>query len=681
MSAPSAANRQRTELAWLLGVAALVCAPLLPALPPWAGIAVAVLLGGRALLLHRDAAPLPRWLVLAGALAALAAVGLEFRTLFGRGPGVALLAFLLALKFYELHPPPKPRPYPGRDAWVVILLACFLLLAQFFESQSLVTGAWAFACCTAIVVTLIRLHSGSRPPAPRALVGRGLALALLALPFMAALYLLFPRIDGPLWGLPRDAFSGRSGLSDTMAPGSIAKLIQSGEIAFRVRFDGPAPAKSLLYFRGPVLEAFDGRTWSALPPPRHATTAIAPAPGQPDYAYTLTLEPHGNRWLLALDHPTAWQGDARLAATGELQAGAPIVKRLRYGAHAQPTARLAVDELPSMLERALRLPAAAGERGNPRARALGAALSQETARLPAAERPYRIAARLLSRFRNEGFTYSLTPPLLGANPVDEFLFGTRRGFCEHFASAFVVVMRAAGVPARVVTGYQGGERNPLDDFWVVRQSDAHAWAEVWVPGDGWVRMDPTAAVSPARVESGLAGAAPRGEPLPPLMRIDWPLLRQLRYRWEAAQNGWNQWVLGYNSQRQQDLLERLGWPDADWHRLLPLLAAACGALLALAGLAAAWPGRRATAADAPERLWQSFCRRLARRGVARAPHEGPADFARRVAVQFPAWGPLVDEAAACYIRLRYRPPEGDDPRRPIARLRALTRTALFRRPR
>lgn len=677
------------EIAWLLGLAFLVAAPLTTTLPLWASLAVVALFGVRAALLlyaPQPTAP-PRWLVLLGALAVMAAVGLEFRTVFGRGPGVTLLAFFLALKFYEFRKSDAPDACrPGRDAWVVILLACFLLLAQFFESQSILTGLWALGCCIAIVVTLLRLHSGSQPlPIPFILRRSGFLIAL-ALPFMAALYLLFPRIDGPLWGLPRDAYSARSGLSDTMAPGSIANLIQSTEIAFRVRFDGPPPAKSQLYFRGPVLEGFDGTTWSTLPSPQLAPAQIRQDPGQPVFAYTLTLEPHGGRWLLALDHPLSWPSGTHLSATGDVQASSTIVKRLRYSARSQPAARLAQDEAPQILERSRQLRPASSTGGNPRAQALGAALREEMASARAEDRPRLIAARLLERFRREPFVYTLNPPLLGANPVDEFLFETRRGFCEHFASAFVVVMRAAGVPARVVTGYQGGELNPLDGFWVIRQSDAHAWAEIWSPANGWVRVDPTAAVSPARVESGLADAAAAGDPLPPLVRSDWSWLRQTRYRWEAAQNAWNQWVLGYNPQRQQDLLTRLGWPDADWRRLVTLLVGAGGILLTVAGLLAFWPGRRPAPCDDPaERLWRRFCRHLAWRGIVRAPHEGPADFARRVAIQFPAWTPLVQEATDCYIQLRYAAPDEQQKGLPqasqasIRRLRALARAALFRR--
>ena len=227
---------------------------------------------------------------------------------------------------------------------------------------------------------------------------------------------------------------------------------------------------------------------------------------------------------------------------------------------------------------------------------------------------------------------------------------TRRGFCEHYASAFVVLMRAAGVPARVVTGYQGGEANPVDGFVVVRQSDAHAWAEVWLAGRGWTRIDPTAAVSPTRVESGIAAAMPAGEPLPALiqLRSDW--LRTLQFRWEAINNAWNQYVLGYDPQRQRDLLGRLGLPDADWRKLAAALAIICGTLLLAI---TAWALYQRPRLDPAARLWQKALRRLARRQVNCAPWETPLALARRLEHEHPDLAPTVTEVVDAYLQARY----------------------------
>ena len=266
-------------------------------------------------------------------------------------------------------------------------------------------------------------------------------------------------------------------------------------------------------------------------------------------------------------------------------------------------------------------------------------------------------------FRQEDFHYTLRPPLLGADAIDEFLFDSRRGFCEHYASAFVFLMRAAGVPARVVAGYQGGELNPVDGYLTVRQSDAHAWAEIWLADEGWLRIDPTAAVALLRIEQGIVAALPAGEPLLGIIRLDADWMRDLRNRWEAANNTWNQWVLGYNPQRQREVLSRLGWPDPDWRSMTALLAVLCGLALLVVAL---WtlPGRRRD--DPVQRAWQAYCAQLGRRGIIRADWEGPLDFAQRVAREKPELATLTSEAARHYAELRYG--DGDSDGEPLRRL-------------
>jgi hypothetical protein len=234
--------------------------------------------------------------------------------------------------------------------------------------------------------------------------------------------------------------------------------------------------------------------------------------------------------------------------------------------------------------------------------------------------------------------------------VDEFLFDTRAGFCEHFSSAFVFLLRAANVPARVVTGYQGGEVNQVDRIITVRQSDAHAWAEVWLAGRGWVRLDPTAAAIPGRVEAGLARAVRAGEPVPLLMRPQMEWLRGLRHNWEALAHRWNLMVLGYNPERQRELMGRLGMRDADWRSLTAAMASILG-MITLALLA--WSLRRLARPDRVQRAWQAFGRKLRARGVARAPHEGPRDFAQRAAQRLPGASAAILAIASLYISARY----------------------------
>jgi hypothetical protein len=317
---------------------------------------------------------------------------------------------------------------------------------------------------------------------------------------------------------------------------------------------------------------------------------------------------------------------------------------------------------PQLRERALQLPAA----GAPRARALAARTRAESVS------DEDVLQRTLEYFSTRPFFYTLSPPLLGEDPVDEFLFQTQRGFCEHYASAFVFLMRAAGVPARVLTGYHGGSLNPVGDYIIVRQADAHAWAEVWLAGRGWLRVDPTATVSPQRLMEGLAAAVPADDPVPLLARDDVPWLRHALYRWDALANAWNQWVLGYNPERQRSFLARVGFDDATWRTMAMVLLALTG--LVLVGLTALlFLNLRAQRDDPVQRAWLRFCRKLARRGAPRHPSEGPVDYGQRIAREFPQAATDVQAIGELYVRLRYGRTAGPDD---LARLKSLV--ASFR---
>lgn len=614
---------------WLLLVATVTAGPHVTHLPWWLSLLVGGTLSWRAWLWQQRRPLPPRWTLALLVIGTVAAIGWQYRTLFGKDAGVALLVVFMALKPMEMN--------SRRDALVVVMLGYFLLLTHYLYSQSIPTGLWLLAAITLLTAALIRLHGGAQPVVT-VLRHAGLLLTQ-ALPFMLILYLLFPRISGPLWGLPQDAYAGLSGLSEQMAPGSISRLIQSGAIAFRSRFDGEPPEKSDLYWRGPVFDEYDGLTWHTRARPGGSAT---PAPvvegvGQ-SYAYSSILEAHDRRWLLALDVATRLPPDSSLAPTLEAVSREPVRVRSRFSFVSSTNYRANVIEAAGILEQALVLP----EGINPRTRAL----ASEWASRP----PARIAEAALAMFRNEEFHYTLRPPLLGRDAMDEFLFDTRRGFCEHYASAFVFLMRAANVPARVVAGYQGGEINPVDGYLTVRQSDAHAWAEVWLAGQGWVRFDPTAAVAPSRIEQGIVAALPAGEPLPIVVRLDADWLRELRNRWEAANNTWNQWVLGYNPQRQREVLSRLGWRDPDWRGMTASLAVLCGVALLIVTL---WTLPRRLAADPVQRAWRKYCTQLGRRGISRAAWEGPLDFAQRVAREKPDLAALTSEAAGYYAKLRY----------------------------
>ncbi len=633
---------------WLLAAGMAAFLPLARHAPFWLIAAAGAAFAWRAASIWWRLPPPKRWLLTLVSLASVIGVLWQYRTLFGQQAGVALLLLFLALKQLEAH--------TTRDGLAIVLLAYFLTLTQFFADQSILVGLMTLG--TAVIATSALASLTDAAARPLALLRLAAALLAQALPFMLILFLLFPRVPGPLWGLPSDAYSGLTGLADTMAPGSINNLIHSDAIAFRVQFDGPPPARRDLYWRGPVLTRLEGRTWYPQERREMRAELYTARPDSPAYRYTVTLEPHNRPWLFALEYPATLPGDAFLTGDFELHARRPVRERRRdnFVSH---TRIAQAPERAATLAAALELPPDL----NPRTLALGRAwrAADDDAR--------RLLARALEFMREQRFVYTLRPPLMSDDVADDFLFSARRGFCEHFAASFVVLMRAAGVPARVVTGYQGGERNPVDDTWVIRQSDAHAWAEVWIDGEGWLRVDPTAASNPARIEQNLAAAVPAGDPLPLMARqgLDW--LRELRFRWWAVTNAWNQWVLGFNPQRQRELLEKLGMHAPDWRKMTATLALLFGVALLLLTVLLLW---RRPRLDFAQRLWLKFCRRLARRGIARHPWEGPRDYAARAAAALPARAAEIETIAGLYARLRYGTPD------PTLRQELSRRVALFK---
>jgi len=607
----------------------MVSAPHAEHMPIWVSALCATALAWRAYIARGNLQLPRRWLLIL--ITAGGALGLivEFHTLFGQEAGVTLLVMLTSLKLLETR--------SSRDAILVIFLSSFIIITNFFYSQSIPTALFMLATLLVIVSTWLHLQSAALPVKARARIA-GLLLAQ-SLPLMLVLFVLFPRVQGPLWGMPRSDL-GRTGLSESMSPGSISKLSLSDEIAFRVTFKGIPPMRDLMYWRGPVLADYDGQTWTA------GRTATGTSPQLDDLSapvdYTVMLEPNDRRSLFALEMPTRVSIPVKMTYDFQLRVRDPVTSRLRYDVRSQLVYRANAQEEPIQLRYATLLP-----RGiNPRARELAegwrsAYANDETIMLAA-----------LHYFTQQKFGYTLEPPPVGVNGIDDFLFVTRQGFCEHYAGAFVFLMRAAGIPARVVTGYQGAEFNELGDYFIVRQSDAHAWAEVWLQGRGWVRADPTAQVSPARIQTGLTAVMRDNAALPLLARTSSPWLLKLRFNLDLIAYRWNLWVLGYDNERQFALLTRLGLADIGWSKLVLYMA---GLLALLIGLFAFLMLRRLYAhhTDEAVRLYRKFCRKLARTGVIRAAHEGPQDFAARASLARPRQSPAITNITGLYIALRY----------------------------
>ena len=649
----------RSQLGWLAALMLFAQLPLWSRLPLWVTIVGSGLIAARLLLPadHPVATRVRRWLL--PTLALLVAIGV--RTSYGyflaRDPCVAFLYALLGIKFLESR--------DARDGALLTCLALFLLLTQYFYGQSLGSAAVSLPAVLVLGGTLAALREAPKRRTPwHAPILATVRMLAQGIPLAALLFVLFPRLAGPLWGSPGET-GARTGLSDRMAPGSISELSLSDTVAFRVDFPGLPPPSAQRYWRGPVLSRFDGFEWSAAQTIK--ASRASPERGQ-SIDYTVTLEPTNRPWLFALEHPTGLPrapSDDITGPTGQernlailteddrLVAAAPVTQAIRYHQRSLLSDRFPARSAFDATEN-LRLP-----RGNPRSVAFAKDLREQSS----SDSAFVLA--VLKWFRTESFVYTLAPPLLEGDRIDGFLFDTRRGFCEHYAGAFVFLLRAAGIPARVVTGYQGGEINPDGGYMIVRDSDAHAWAEALINGR-WQRFDPTAAVAPSRIERGLGAALPQGEPVPYLARLDMTWLKALRLHWDAVNYQWQRSVVGFNLQRQRDVLRDLGLDTLrPWHLVALVGAFAFAWGLTLLGLARI----RHIGADPASALWMRLCRRLSRAGLPRAPSEGPLAYTQRAAKRWPQWSDALRRVGEMYAALLYGPTDGATADR-IAALRA-----------
>ena len=636
MNAPTAGDYlARASLLRLLLVMALVMGPHLPRLHWWeAATVISIGLWRATAAMRQWALPKP-WIRVVLALVAFGGVSAAYGRVSGQTAGVALLMLMSALKLTEMR--------SRRDVMVTVFLLYFVLLTHFLFSQELWTLVYLLVCATAITAILIESNHAGEALAPRTSLRIAGRMLLEALPLMALLFVLFPRVPGPLWGLPSDAGAGRSGLSDSMSPGDIAALIESNEVAFRVRFNGSVPMMRDRYWRGPVFDFFDGRRWQSS---GHADRWTAPEVEKVGgfVLYEVTLEPNRQPWLFGLDavNPKSLPARSHLNAFGMLLSAENIRERISYTLQSYTEYHLQPDLDEKQRPWLLQLPRS----GNPRTRELVASWRAEGLDDRA------IVQRALHWFHDEKFYYTLQPPPLRGDIIDEFLFTTRRGFCEHYASSFTFLMRAAGIPARVVTGYQGGDRNDLGDYYVVRQSDAHAWSEVWLPGEGWMRTDPTAAVSPARVEQGLSRALAQEGDLPEFLARRSTYWRYaLEARWDFINAKWNQWVLAYGPQLQMEFLSRFGLDDM--RGMLLALTILSTLFMSAAGLLLFRQTRVQTQTDAAQKLWLRAQRQLARMGLTQRPSEGPQDFIERAVVARPDLKERLQRLGSAYLRLRY----------------------------
>ncbi|MBN45591.1 MULTISPECIES: transglutaminase TgpA family protein [unclassified Methylophaga] len=575
----------------------------------------------------------------------------------GRDAGVALLTTMAAFKIVEVK--------SLRDYYLSCFMGFFLVITHFFFNQTI--PIVILMLVNVILLTSCLITVNETDSSAKSRVKQASIMVLQATPLMLLLFVLFPRISGPIWGLPNDAMdipdslpdsmtlgelpprnSATTGMSDDITIGNISQLIQSDAIAFRVKFDNNRfPDRQNLYWRGPVLWHTDGKRWLPLQDNQKQSDAVSKIRVSGEaLSYSMTLEPHDRRWLFALDFPTAYPAtmQTRLSGDGELNSQETVKQRIQYRLSSN-TEYLFNPLNDPYLRYGLNLP----EDHHPRSQRLARQLIETS------ESNEAYIDAVLAYFRQQNFSYSLTPPALRGDTIDQFLFETRQGFCEHYAASFTILMRAGGIPARIVTGYQGGEINPVDQVLTVRQRDAHAWTEVWLPNKGWLRIDPTAAVSSNRVDFGMGDLLPAERRSPRAIANNDRLVemwQSAKNNWDALNSAWDMWVVSYGPEKQLELLKKLGMQQPDWQKMIRWLAIG----IAMVFIWIAWTTLRlkSHSTDRVQRAYLKFCSTLARHGIERQPNEGPEAFAIRAQQAFPAYQQQISTISTLYMHVRYR---------------------------
>ncbi len=624
---------------WTLAAFLIAAGPHLMAMP---GLLIAIIFTlaiWRIAAAHFEWRPVPGWLRILITMVLLIAVVFAYGGMWGRRFATGLLCVMLAAKTMEMHGP--------RDLRMVASVCFFLIATQFLFDESLPYLAYLAAGCWVATVALIQIQhipamSRERQEEhgleQRGMLIQGAALLGLALPVALALFVLFPRLAQPLWGLPDEMMDGRTGLSESMSPGTISELFLDDSPAFRAEFDDQPPPPQQRYWRGPVLWRFDGSTWRTVQFSRSASRQSVPIT-ESSLRYRMQLEPHERRWLLGLDYPASSNmPDSSITSDHQLISRHPITTLSQYEVISTPD--FVPDEPLTSTERMLAsyLP----PDSNPRTRAWAEELR---AQYPDDR---ELIDAVLQVF-NEEFSYSLSTAPLGRHGADEFLFDLKDGYCEYYASAFAVLMRAAGIPTRIVTGYHGGFWSQAGGYLLVRQSDAHAWNEVWLEDSGWVRVDPTAAVSPLRITEGSRSVVDRGRSL---FELDW--IYQMRNQYDRIQHLWNQWVLGFDAERQRWMLSQLGLPQLG-PLGISLLMLFVVAMVAIPLAIWLLRNHHRRPADEAERAWRRLLRHLRRNRLNKQPSETPLEFAERIETQLGTRGTEFLELSRLYNRVHYGP--------------------------
>ena len=630
----------RSAALYMMGTLALTLIPQWLKMSPWLSLITLAAFVWRIGAIRYHWNPLPVMARVFVAFIGLTAVLAVHGVFWGRRAGSAMLAVMLALKLLEA--------FRIRDGRMLVSVCFFLAAIQFLFYQSAQMLLYAGAVIVFGLITFMRLQRDDAfvhnpgaadtkvPFANMKMIGKVLAISL---PLALTLFFLFPRLSSPLWGMPENSLDGKSGLADDMSPGSIQSLFIDDSPAFRVEFEGPVPPPRERYWRGPVFWNFDGSTWSPMFLGYRRITPTMPEPLSTSYRYSVQLEPHERHWLFALDFPASLPPGSVLTADFMMYSIKAVTNLLSYDVVSEPDYIANARLLRDFRAIALDLP----DRLNPQSRAW---IEQMRERFP---QDRALIKAVLAYFNEQEFFYSLDPPPLGLHSVDDFMFATRDGYCEHYSSAFTVLMRMAGIPARVVTGYQGGYFSSRGGYFLVRQSDAHAWTEVWLQGSGWTRVDPTAMVAPERIDKGALDAFAGKRTW-----YDFAWLRSARNSMDLAQHFWNRWVISFDYDRQAGLFSRFGLKYAGTRILVTSML-----VLGLLALLLAWPLLHRVSfnrsRDPATQLYGRFLHHLKKLGIHSPPSEGAGELAQRAGKRMPERADAINRISQVYYLCRYAP--------------------------
>ncbi|MGR9051365.1 MAG: transglutaminase TgpA family protein [Gammaproteobacteria bacterium] len=558
----------------------------------------------------------------------------QHQGILGRTPGTSLFITALGLKLLEIK--------EERDLYLIVYLAFIVAASQFLFEQNVLMAVYTLFVCSVLLATLVSINGLKIGNAPA--MKTSAVIIAQALPIAVALFVLFPRVEAPRWMLFKDKSQARTGLKDSMEPGSISELGFSDELVFRVKFDGSIPPNNQRYWRGPVLTHTDGKRWIQTKGMFYQRYQDKVEYLGAPYRYTLMMEPQNKNWVFALDIPERFSKELSINANYQLVTDKDPDKRAEYRVVSYPSYNTGYITRTEYKE-SLQLP------GPPSQRIVDLVRQLQGFELP----PDLFIGAVMRHFRQENFRYTLMPPLMKENPIETFLFDARAGFCGHYASAFVYLMRVAGIPARVVTGYQGGEINKIGEFLEVRQANAHAWAEVWLENKGWARIDPTSAIAPERVEKNIdiAEQIASGNitfvdiDAESAKSLDW--LKEARQLWGSMDYSWNRWVINYNPTNQSSFLASLGIETVRqmvyWLIGIMALIAACLSWMLLRN--------RPRTSDKLIAHYQRFCAKAAKAGPRRKPGEGAIDYAKRLKHRLPEHSAAIDDITALFVKLRY----------------------------